>query len=669
MRRNKLLLITIVALQMQGLAQHLDSVQVTLALKDGKTTYRTGEAIVLDLSFTAHEPGYLVETNPSSDDEITISPADGVFSLRGNGYRSDAVSSEVLSPGTASHILLPLNAVYRINKPGHYSVHVTTHRVFRGGTSFEPVQPGLTQEGNTTANATTILTNEVGFDVEAMNEADEEVIAEKLVNEIRVLAEKFRPVFMGVGTQTKVLTQDEKQDFKQEWKHANDLVNELNYLSGDPSTRAKVDAYLHPDVFGPFSTAQGLWIARNRRLVVTLLEQAMKDPSLRVTDIANLTAALKATLTEQSPDQTEQVQRKVELEHLRQIAKTLPERTGENLAETAATLFTQLAQAKQTETPEFAAAREVLITHFSDVSPLNFEGLLNAYGKYLSDPRIVPALEDFLREHQPPRIFGGTRDAVFKQMLILAPPEDVKPFVVDAACDPESRMRFEVLTKLPEDTLPEADQCLLKQIRRLGASEERSAQFELTQKTMLAGRFATKAIYQPMLAVYKQYGSKWLDDARGGMLAYLARYDEKGGLELLKQGIKIGTGQPSNAAMSLCQSFYSPTVNRFFEDELQREDDTQAISWSAGELSEHGTAKDQAMIRARLDRWRKKWAAQGEKPDPEQGGLEGDLILALIHGKPWQIDETEASRLKESCVSHECRDRVKSFGDLVQTAP
>jgi len=181
---------------------------------------------------------------------------------------------------------------------------------------------------------------------------------------------------------------------------------------------------------------------------------------------------------------------------------------------------------------------------------------------------------------------------------------------------------------------------------------------------MLAGRFATRAIYPPMLAVYKRYGSKWLDDARGGMLAYLARYDEKGGLELLKQGIKLGTGQPSNATMSLSQSFYSPTVNRFFEGELQREDDTEAVTWSANVLSEHGTAKDQAMIRARLDRWRKKWAGQGEKLDPEQGRLEGDLILALIHGKNWQIDETEASRLKESCVSHECRDRVKAFGDL-----
>jgi hypothetical protein len=77
-----------------------------------------------------------------------------------------------------------------------------------------------------------------------------------------------------------------------------------------------------------------------------------------------------------------------------------------------------------------------------------------------------------LREHQPGPIFGGTRDAAFNQLLILAPPEDLKPFVVHAAWDPESRMRFDVPTKLPEETLPEADQRLLKQIGRLGASRK-----------------------------------------------------------------------------------------------------------------------------------------------------------------------------------------------------
>jgi hypothetical protein len=77
-----------------------------------------------------------------------------------------------------------------------------------------------------------------------------------------------------------------------------------------------------------------------------------------------LTSQLKASLTEQSASQTEQVRQQAALENLRQIAKTLPERTGTNLTETATKLFQQLIQAKQTGTPEFAAARDVLMAHY-----------------------------------------------------------------------------------------------------------------------------------------------------------------------------------------------------------------------------------------------------------------------------------------------------------------
>jgi hypothetical protein len=148
----------------------------------------------------------------------------------------------------------------------------------------------------------------------------------------------------------------------------------------------------------------------------------------------------------------------------------------------------------------------------------------------------------------------------------------------------------------------------------------RRGEMMLSLKTPLTGWFATSAIYPQMLAVYNQSGSKWQEDARGGMLAYLARYDEKGRLKLLKQGIKLGTGQPSNAVMSLCKSFYSPAVNRFFEDQLQREDEPMAASWAASELSEHGTSRDQTLIRARLDRWREMSSSQGKRLDPEGAG-------------------------------------------------
>jgi hypothetical protein len=108
---------------------------------------------------------------------------------------------------------------------------------------------------------------------------------------------------------------------------------------------------------------------------------------------------------------------------------------------------------------------------------------------------------------------------------------------------------------------------------------------------------------------------------------------------------------------------------RFLEYEMQREDDPEAVSWSAYLLSQYGPASDKAMIQARLDRCRKKSATRGEKLNPEQGRMEAELMEALIQGKSWQMDETETSMAKESCVSNECRDRAKSLGDLPQTAP
>jgi hypothetical protein len=58
--------------------------------------------------------------------------------------------------------------------------------------------------------------------------------------------------------------------------------------------------------------------------------------------------------------------------------------------------------------------------------------------------------------------------------------------------------------------------------------------------------------------------------------------------------------------------------------------------------------------------------AQGEKLDPKQARLQAELILTVISGKNWQMDETEANRLKESCVSDDCRDNIRR---LDHTAP
>ena len=643
-------------------AQDSSMIEVTLALKNGKTTYRMGEPIILDLSFRATTQRIQLTVGQNSpNDELVITPRQGVTSWLadspfGNGAMMDDTATS-LSPGEpALHILRALNAIYRFDKPGHYSVYVKTHRM------IVPSEAGQGSSGAKTLPGS-VTTNRVEFDIEDMSEADEQVIVDRLLEEMRASMENLTPLFTAVVTDhTKGLTPDQRSRARASAERMFDLKNELDWLTGNPSTRAKVFLYTHPSTFGPFSSVN-LWTARNRRLAIALLEDAMKEPSLQpVSDIAQLSAQLKASLTASSVASRQEDLKEVQVEHVKEIAKTLRERTGENLTSSAVAVFTQLAAAQQMNTPEFATAREVLLTHFDELSPEHVGELLSSPGDSLDDSAFIPGLEGFLREHQPP-IFGRVRDAAFQRLMTLAPAKDLRVVVVDAACDEKSRMTFETLTKLPDEVLPEADECLLKEIKRLGQmgrvqlSGQIFAHIQLEQKTMLAGRFATKAIYQPMLSLYMQYGHKWTDEARGGILAYLSRYAQKNGLALLKQ--ELGKPGASGATRFLCQSFYSPAVNRFLEEKLEQ-DDVSAAAESANLLSGYGQPTAELLLRNRLDRWRKTWATGTKKIPREQGSLEAELTLAIIRGKNWRLDEVETDQLKQACVTRECRDLVQT---------
>ncbi|MDQ2774228.1 MAG: hypothetical protein M3Y57_04760 [Acidobacteriota bacterium] len=125
-------------------------------------------------------------------------------------------------------------------------------------------------------------------------------------------------------------------------------------------------------------------------------------------------ARLDSPFNPASPAAPLETQR-IEGEYLKLIAASLPERKGEALVDAAQTVFVQLAQWKEATEAEFAAAREVLITHFGEVNEFNVDWLLNAYGGYLQDRRIVPALEQILQKQHYPTL-NGERTAVIKQL-------------------------------------------------------------------------------------------------------------------------------------------------------------------------------------------------------------------------------------------------------------
>ena len=612
-------------------AQPGGPVHVDLSLAEGKTLYRIGEPIRLLLSFTASEAGFSLNgttTEPASPiDTLVLSPMTGVFpwledQARGHRYGPDYGSITDLEVNKPATVGLTLNGVYRFDEPGHYKVHVVTNRVSSGDLLHS--QPlGL------------LTSNEVEFDVAAMTDADEAARAATLEKQIREAA-----------------NMDQAQS----------SAEDLGWLTGDASTRAKISLYLHPKEFYPFgvNVTWGLWMARNRGLVVAELERAIADPTDSLSASASLlgtAAALKARLAvpfdPADPGKalpTDQI----ESEYLHQIAATLPQRRGESLVTAAQTVFTRLAQRKETSGNDFAAAREVLITHFAQVNEYSVDWLLNSYGTYLQDPRIVPALESILQTQKDP-IMSGERAAVEAQLIKLAP-QNVRSFVVGEVCA-DYRVQLKPIQDAPFDVLPETDECLKKQIH--AASENvKQRGVDLQMKTALAARFATNAIYDDLLNLYKKSNADWDGQARGGLLAYFMRWDVSRGLPLLEAALPIGAEQlEPNISFALFRAYYSTGLDAFLRVRLATGPPEQACT-AAFEMSQNGPAEDQDILRQRLDRWRTQWSGK-DVPEAE-GKLESELVQAVIEGKEWKLAETPAGMLRESCLSSICRSRFQA---------
>jgi hypothetical protein len=612
-------------------AQNAGPVRVNLTLAEGKTTYRIGEPIVLELAFTASEPGYSLNsttTSPASPvDTLFLSPTKDVFpwlddQARGHRYGPDYASITSLEQNEPATVALSLNAVYRFDAPGHYKVHVVTNRVSSGDLLHSQAVGPLTS-------------NEVEFEIAAMSDADEAARAATLEKQIREA---------------------------NHIEYAQSLAEELDWLTGDASTRVKLSLYLRPKTFYPFAVdvTRGLWTARNREMVVAELERSLRDlsdPGSGSSSLLEITAALKARLAvpfDPADPAKALPTEQIESEYLHQMAATLAQRKGESLVAAAQTVFTRLAQRKETGGRDFAAAREVMITHFAQVNEYSVDWLLNRYGTYLQDPRIVPALESILQTEKDP-IMNGERAAVEAMMIKLAP-QNVRSFVIEEVCA-DYRVMLKPIQNAPFDVLPETDECLKEQIHAASANVKHGG-VDLQLKTALAARFATNANYEDFLVLYEKSSATWDGQARGGMLAYLMKWDAQRALPLLEAALPLSAEQlEPNISFALFRAYYSSGLDAFLRIRLATGPPGQA-GMAAFEMSQNGPAEDQDILSQRLERWRTQWSGK-DIPEAE-GKLESELVQAVIEGKEWKLPETPASALRESCLSSVCRSRFQA---------
>src|SRR5262245_213672 len=622
-----------------------DEAQVRLSLAAKKGVYRTGEPIRVALSFTSDADGYqlnMTTTKPASPvDEILLTPDDGVSHWLdeysgGRRYAPDYMSTQKITT-TPAIVELTLNDLFRFDHPGKYTVQVKTSRVSRPERPPEYI------------HVLNLTSNEVSFEVAAMSKAEEE-------QEVRRLSALL--------------------DATKDWKEEARISEELSYLSGEASTREKARRFISSQGHGGNylqNIQLGLFIARDRALLVKLLEGSLRDLNTPVTHQLLHTLPRLRLLQEGREPPTidagvvfeggQDYQRSLEIleEYLRELTVSLPKRTGKSRTTTAMTILMNLPKDQDRAAQMLGGARKILLQEFDSLSAFDQEYLLRVYWDKLRDPSLQPVIERILTKERQPQ--GSIMRASALKRLMELDPERSRSFVVAELRDPASVVDLEVLEALKVETLPDADAALLEQIRRFAPLKQRSDSVFLRHKTLLAARFASPAIYDSLMEVYQNWGAKWEPDARAGLLGYLIRCNETQAMPLIEQTLEeLGPDQGSWFLSNLTRSNYPSAIGDLMRKRLES-DDPSWVSAAAYIMSLHGPSEDMRLIEARLDRWVKEWGRRAAELDAAgddtktniQRMTQVNLIQALMMGKAWKLSEEKINQLKQSCVTQACR--------------
>ncbi|HKU74627.1 MAG TPA: hypothetical protein VJR02_11945 [Pyrinomonadaceae bacterium] len=610
-----------------------------LSFAENKTVYRIGEPIKLVIEFTAAREGYTVETLPDRGEEgadtIVIFPENGIVhwldELNDNRtYLRDMRSSAKLD-GSPVRVEIILNDTLRFDVPGTYTIRVNTRRVTPRLSLARPTRPIV------------LSTNPLSLEIQSMSEADE-------VKEVKRLTDLL--------------------DAKRDWRNDEEFSKLFSYLTGDPSTREKVRRFLSPEErSGNYNAhiASGLFIARNRDLVLKLIETGMRDPNIPVTSqILNVAVRLKTLLTRgvtpkpvefanatlvpgESPASSE-----IQEAYIVELAGSLGKRTGRSHTTTAMTIFTSLPKDSQSSDTGVREARRILLQQFDTLPPYSQELLLQMYWDQLRDPALIPSLKKMLAAAGPGQ---GVRAEALKRLMEIAP-DETRAFVIAEIRDPRSLVDPAILGALKDKSLPEVDASLLEQIRARIHSTNIGERWFANFKVTLLARYATESIYQELMQLYRETGEKLSVESRAGMLAYFAKHNEREALALIDQATsrEQQSNQYPQVLKEVTKHYYSDAIGGLLKKQMESDDPMRA-SQAAYLIGLHGFPEDEKVLEVRLKRWREDWTERVTEADAQQQGhIERELIHALTNGKSWKLPPERVRELRASCITKLCKE-------------
>ena len=629
-------------------AQEERGASLAIRFADGTSRFHVGEIIPIELSFRASIPEtYDMNTaNYDRSGRLNIEqfhveppgrdPLERFYSI--GGFMGGGLSSSLPlfpEPQTRRE---DLNEWVALEKPGHYSLYVTSARVSRRGLEKnEPVE---------------LHSNKLEFDIVPADPAWQH----------ETLSAAVATLHMSSSTDAEKAA----------------ALRVLRFLDSPAAVHELVVLLGTPGAADSWNEVAGLASSLHQNLVVSELEQQMSAPDIAVTgNYLYIFAKLKLQLNHEPrppyPEKNQQQQKlwneriQAQYKELQDIQDGLYEKTaslvsskrGAARAETVQTLLLRPSNGTENVKPLAGLPGEEVAAAFATLTHDQQWGLLMSFWDRLKVPAMSAPLKKLVElpnmDHQM------LRDLALRCFYHLDPHEAAPVFLEEIRHPHIDNGMFtvkgETLGLLPNETLPQFDEMLAARIE-----EKESHTRELDAQ--LIGRFSTKAILPRVKKVYEvNLGQDCVSE--DGFILYFLRVDPDFAVKRLAQGSFLCL---TNALPALMKTGRWGEVEPGVIADLNGADLNRARQ--AGEaLAKYGSKRAENAMWERLRKFSEQWAARGTQLTMKPGnssavneavGFQFGLIEAIGKAQAWLLTDEQITELENLTLGQE-RDNVKQW--------
>ncbi len=630
-----------------SLVSSAPDIQLTLALKDGRSVFQEGEIIPLVLSFTStaknrysagvhtYDRSGRIDVEHYCVEPAAPDPLASYFNLgamAGGRYTMQPLSTTAFIAETE------LNEWRRLS-PGHYRVYVISYRVSRRSDPGEPAPYGVVDE--------VIRSSAVELDV---NPADPAWQAEQLLSATQTLAGSPPP------------------------NDARRAARRLRFLNSRASTQQLARLFWGLNSQEPvgWDLMFGLFGSPYRTLAIDSMHEQIAAPGHPITeDFLRILVDLRLTA---DPAWDQSFADKPDLKAIRglweqrrahqsaitklEVDKTLAVLSRKAGQARALTLQGLLAECGA-DPAIVQTIRPSLIAVWPDLPVDAQRELIERYWPLLAGPEMLPLLRRMVAD--PPPQLGHPAPTATARKDALKRIYELDPAAGRELIFREARQSDIALDRELVGILPRKDQAAAAQpaVERVGRGNAMYADYELLDYADDSALGAVRSLFEGR--------SKWDCPPEAAMLRYFLRVDPEYGLKQVSAA--LSGGEHANCRERLLTDLAGelPKVQPRAIEALD-DPDFEVAANAAQALARWGSADAEPALWARLQRFHQHWAGREDQlhfgPDHNSPGyraaaLESALARAIAEGASWICPADKLARLAALVYTKDVRQQLE----------